>query len=142
MKVLLRYGRRRKRLSVYGGWCETYLYDSNGYITSPLAVYLDAGEHTISVYAGREPMILGEIEFTHRSEPLSYGDYLSSFSGMSSAEGQLVRIEAENASMMSSQMLYPRQDQSSPAVYPSSPKLLHHRRNLMAERRTVDRVGV
>ncbi len=105
-------------------WCETYLYDSNGYITSPLAVYLDAGEHTISVYAGREPMILGGIEFTHRSEPLSYGDYLSSFSGMSSAEGQLVRIEAENASMMSSQMLYPRQDQSSPAVYPSSPKLL------------------
>jgi len=37
---------------------------------------------------------------------------------------QMIRIEAENATKTSSQMLYAKQDQSSPAVYPSSPKLL------------------
>jgi ABC-type glycerol-3-phosphate transport system substrate-binding protein len=45
-------------------------------------------------------------------------------SGATATSGQSIRIEAENATKMSSQMLYPRQDQSSPAVYPSSPKLL------------------
>ena len=37
--------------------------------------------------------------------------------GASATSGQSVRIEGENAVKMSSQMLYPRQDQSSPAVY-------------------------
>ena len=45
-------------------------------------------------------------------------------SGAGNASDAVVRIEAENAVKTSSQMLYPRQDQSSPAVYPSSPKLL------------------
>ncbi len=44
--------------------------------------------------------------------------------GIKNTSGQLIRIEAENASLTSSQMLYPRQDQSSPAVYPSSPMTL------------------
>ena len=44
--------------------------------------------------------------------------------GAGDTSGQMIRIEAENASKTSSQMLYPTQDQSSPAVYPSSAKEL------------------
>ena len=106
------------------GWCETYLYDSCGYITAPLSVYLDAGEHTLTIYAGREPMLIEGIDLTSYCAPPGYSDYHSAFLDYSSCTGQYVRIEAENASKTSSQMLYPRQDQSSPAVYPSSPKLL------------------
>ena len=43
--------------------------------------------------------------------------------GAEESRGQYIRIEAENASMTSSQMLYPS-DQSSPAIYPSSSKTL------------------
>ena len=105
-------------------WTENYFYDSNGYITSPLAIYLEKGEHTLTVYAQKEPMLIGSIEFTSIDELKTYDQYLSDCSGRASSSGQFIRIEAENASKMSSQMLYPRQDQSSPAVYPSSPKLL------------------
>nr|MCR4596533.1 ABC transporter substrate-binding protein [Lachnospiraceae bacterium] len=105
-------------------WCERFFFDSNGYITSPLAVYLEAGEHTLTMIAQKEPVLIGSLEFTYKDELKAYSDYLAGNSGLPDTPGQFIRIEAENASKMSSQMLYPRQDQSSPLVYPSSPKLL------------------
>lgn len=107
-------------------WVNSYLYDSNGYITSPLEVYLEAGTHTLSVMSLKEPMLLHEITFKNPSEVDDYATTKAAWNaaGAAATSGQMVRIEGENATKMSSQMLYPRQDQSSPAVYPSSPKLL------------------
>ena len=107
-------------------WVTTYFYDSNGYITEPLAVYLEAGQHTLTMMSQKEPMVVHEIRFTSADSPADYSTVKASLdaSGASYTTGQSVRIEAENATKMSSQMLYPRQDQSSPAVYPSSAKYL------------------
>ncbi len=107
-------------------WVNTYLYDSNGYITSPLEIYLEAGTHTLSVMSLKEPMLIHEITFKNPAEVDDYATTKAAWdaAGATATSGQMVRIEGENATKMSSQMLYPRQDQSSPAVYPSSPKLL------------------
>ena len=107
-------------------WVESYLYDSNGYITSPLSVYLEAGTHTITMTSAREPMLLHEIILNNSEDVEDYATVKAAWdaSGASDSKGVSVRIEAENAVKTSSQMLYPRQDQSSPAVYPSSPKVL------------------
>lgn len=107
-------------------WVESYLYDSNGYITSPLSIYLEKGAHTISILGQREPMLLHEIVLSNQEKAGSYAEVRAAWEaeGAKATSGQLIRLEAENAEKTSSQMLYPRQDQSSPAVYPSSPKVL------------------
>lgn len=107
-------------------WQTSYCHDSNGYVVDDLKIYLEAGEHTLTLLSQREPMLLREIKFSNREKALSYADQKAQWDakGYQNTVGQEVRIEAENATKTSSQMLYPKQDQSSPAVYPSSPKAL------------------
>lgn len=107
-------------------WVSSYCYDNNGYITKPLPIYLTKGIHTISIMALREPMLLHSITLKNYEQVLNYEDVKAQWDmeGAKETSGHNIRIEAENASLTSSQMLYPRQDQSSPAVYPSSPKTL------------------
>lgn len=107
-------------------WISSYCYDSNGYITSPLAIYLSKGSHTISMLSLREPMLIHEITLSNIETSIDYDLAKKTWdeAGAQETSGKYIRIEAENASKTSSQMLYPKQDQSSPAVYPSSPKTL------------------
>ena len=103
-------------------WVESALYDSNGYITDSLGVYLEAGQHTLSMLSLREPMLLRSITLENAEKPLPYASV--SREGLSQAQGVSVRIEAETAEKTSSQMLYPVQDQGSAAVYPASARYL------------------
>lgn len=107
-------------------WMKSYCYDSDGYITAPLSLYLTKGTHTISILARREPMLLRRLIFDNASATKSYADVKAQqdADGAKATSGQLISIQGEDATKSSSQMLYPQQDQSSPAVYPSSPKEL------------------
>lgn len=107
-------------------WITSYCYDSDGYITDPLAIYLTAGKHTISMLSLREPMLLHQLILKKADQVMDYTAVKTQWDskGASDTKGQEIRIEAENAALTSSQMLYPRQDQSSPAIYPSSAKQL------------------
>ncbi len=107
-------------------WVNSKLYDSEGYITEALSLYLEAGEHTISIVSIREPMIIHSLTFKNDEPLLSYEEYKAQGDalGYQDATEGYIRIEAENADKTSSQMLYPVQDQSSPAVFPSSAKEL------------------
>ncbi|MCD7832928.1 MAG: extracellular solute-binding protein [Lachnospiraceae bacterium] len=107
-------------------WLTSYVYDSDGYITSPLTVYLTEGEHTISLLSEREPMVVHSITFGQAKETASYEEVKAEqdAAGAADTSGITVTIEGENATKTSSQMLYPIQDQSSPSVSPSSAKEL------------------
>lgn len=107
-------------------WRISYLYDSEGYETRKLSVYLSKGKHRIGLYSRREPMLLRRIILNNSSEAGSYLEEKAALDakGISDSTGQLIIIQAENADRKSSQMLYPSQDRSSPAVYPYSPKEL------------------
>lgn len=107
-------------------WVESYLYDSNGYVTTPLSLYLEAGTHTITMMSQREPMLLAELILNNSEKLMDYASVKSAWdaAGYKDSINESIRIEGENVDKTSSQMLYPRQDQSSPAVYPSSPKVL------------------
>lgn len=107
-------------------WIESYVYDSEGYITSQMALYLTEGSHTITVSGLREPMLLRKLILSNRQSSESYAAVKTAWdsTGAADTSGQLIRIEAENATKTSSQMLYAQQDQSSPAVYPASAKEL------------------
>ncbi len=103
-------------------WITGFLYDSDGYITDKLAVYFTAGTHTITLYSRREPMLLRKIILNNVEETAEYNKVKEKLdaSGAKDTSGQLVTIHAEQANRKSSQMLYPSQDKSSPAVYPYS----------------------
>lgn len=107
-------------------WQSRYLYDSNGYITEALSIYLEAGEHTISMVSLKEPMLINKLVLSNEGEISSYADVLAGWNaaGAKDSVGKQIVLEGEYASKTSSQMLYPKQDQSSPAVSPSSAKEL------------------
>ncbi len=107
-------------------WIESSVYDSEGYVTTPLSLYLTPGTHTVTLTGLREPMLLRELVLSNRQSSGSYAQVKAAQdgAGYQNTTGQMIRIEAENAARSSSQMLYAQQDQSSPAVYPSSPKEL------------------
>ncbi|HPF86685.1 MAG TPA: extracellular solute-binding protein [Candidatus Limiplasma sp.] len=107
-------------------WMTAKLYDKDGYISEPLSVYLTAGEHTLTLLSLREPMLLKAITLGGREDMAMYAQVKSAWdeAGAADTTGQSIRIEAENAVKTSSQMLYPQQEQGSPAVYPASAKAL------------------
>lgn len=107
-------------------WVNTYIYDSDGYVTEKLAVYLEKGEHTISIVSAKEPMLLRKLVLGNEETTKSYEEVKAQWDaqGAKATSGQRIRMEAENVKKTSSQMLYPQQDQSSPTVYPASAKEL------------------
>lgn len=109
-------------------WITSYLYDSDGYETDRLSVYFTPGTHTITLYSRREPMLLRNIVINNSEPVKNFSEYKVGLdaAGAVDTSGQLVTIAAEKANRKSSQMLYPSQDKSSPAVYPYSPKELRN----------------
>lgn len=107
-------------------WITSYVYDSEGYVTSPLAVYLTKGTHTITMLSLREPMLINQIVLSNASSAKGYAEVKAEqdAKGATVTSGHKIAIEGENATRTSSQMLYPTQDQSSPSVSPSSAKEL------------------
>lgn len=107
-------------------WVTTPLYDSDGYVLENLALYLEQGEHTISIVSRKEPMLLRKLVLGNIQQVVPYQEVKAAWDaqGAQDTSGHMIRVEAENAVKTSSQMLYPQQDQSSPAVYPSSTKEL------------------
>lgn len=109
-------------------WIKSYLYDSEGYETEKLSVYLTKGIHKITIYSRREPMMLNKIILSNSEETKSYKEQKSLWdnNGANDSKDKSIRIEAEAAVRKSSQMLYPTQDKSSTAVYPYSAKELRN----------------
>ncbi len=106
-------------------WQRYYLYDSQGFYTDELAVYLEAGEHVLTLYSITEVTVLYAINFTHLEKTPTYSEYLEKTASLGgNASGQMIEIQAESATLKSSQMLYPQQDQSSAIIRPYSPRLL------------------
>jgi ABC-type glycerol-3-phosphate transport system substrate-binding protein len=107
-------------------WQTKYLYDNKGYITAPLALYLEKGTHTITLLSLKEPMLIRKISLNTQGDTKGYEEVKAGWDaiGGKDTSGSLITIEGEYADKMSSQMLYPKQNQSSPAVSPSSSKEL------------------
>lgn len=107
-------------------WIDSFLYDSNGYINEELSIWLDEGEHNLTILSLREPVMIRRFQLLNRDDERSYDDQQKVWDaqGAQPVKEQMIVIEGEDASATSSQMLYPEQDQSSPSVSPSSTKLL------------------
>jgi len=107
-------------------WIKSYLYDTDGFQPGHLALYLSEGTHTISIHSLREPMLLGQVTLSNSPKTLPYTTQQAMCNDLDYEDttGIFIEIPAESAIRVSSQMLYPTQDPSSPAVTPYSSKVL------------------
>lgn len=107
-------------------WMSSYLYDGNGYISNALPVYIEAGEHVLTMVSIKEPMLVYNIKMNYLGATIGYEEYKAKHDaeGAKQVANQLITIQAEQAVRKSSQMLYPQQDQSSPAIEPYSARYL------------------
>ncbi len=107
-------------------WVEAYLQEAEGYVSGRLSVYLTEGLHTITIMSLREPLVLRSIILSNSEAPETYENMKDIWdsAGASDTTGVFEEVEAEHATKKSSQMLYPVQDQSTPAVTPYSAKCL------------------
>ncbi|MCL2003017.1 MAG: extracellular solute-binding protein [Oscillospiraceae bacterium] len=106
-------------------WMDSYLYDSEGYFTGRLSLYFEQGKNTVAFFSLREPMLIHSLMISNEPYPPSYAEALAGWERAGARDAaQAVSFQAQNAARTSSQMLYPVQDQSSPAVNPASPRHL------------------
>ncbi|TYQ17045.1 UNVERIFIED_CONTAM: ABC-type glycerol-3-phosphate transport system substrate-binding protein [Acetivibrio alkalicellulosi] len=106
-------------------WIKAVAKDYQGHYTTPFKFYFSKGVHSLTIVSIREPMVLRKIRIYQEEEIPTYAEKLKIYkeNGYKEVLGRLLYFEAEDASLKSSQMLYPDADNSSPAVTPYSPKL-------------------
>lgn len=104
-------------------WSEISVTDASGYYDEPFEFYFSKGQHTITFVSQREPMVIRKLALTPVEEVMSYEEKLAEYEakGYEKVTGETITIEAEDASLKSSPMLYPLTDHSSPAISPYSP---------------------
>ena len=105
-------------------WNVYTLRDSSGFVVNPLQIYLTKGEHTISLEAVREPVVLSTVSFYPYEDLPTYEEVAKDYKDKGykdvSAEANL-RIEAEKVDFVSEQTIYPLNDRSSPITTPQDP---------------------
>ncbi len=102
----------------------TYVFeDSTGYNVHPYEFVFTEGEHTISLEASREVLILKSITLFPYEDLPTYEEYLEKC-GDASAEGaEPIIFQAEFTDATSDQTIYPANDRSSALTQPQSPSL-------------------
>ncbi len=107
-------------------WQTRLAYDSDGYISSALSVFLTKGKHTITIKSIREPMLIHSVILNNEAVLQDYETVKAAWdkAGAKDTSDCVITVEGESASKTSSQMLYPQQDQGSCEVSPASPKVL------------------
>lgn len=109
------------------GWRETVLWDSEGYYQQPLWIYMEAGEHQISLSAVQNPLVLGSMLLEGAVLLPSYEEKLAEWEAMGAkAADQSLSLEAEDTSAKSSQSLVPVNDRTSPETSPYDPMLVKY----------------
>lgn len=96
-------------------WSEYSLCDSTGYDVYPYEILFTEGEHTFSLQASRDEMILKTIEFYPLDENRTYAEVEEEYEkkGYISALSDAIKIEAEIPDAMSDRTIYPVNDRTS-----------------------------
>ncbi len=111
-------------------WNTYYSQDPTGYYHGYFRFYLSNGDHQITFAAEREPVIIGGIDFIPYSPNLnevqSYESVKQMYqqNGYTAANGEITVIQAEFPDYVSDASVYPSNDKTSSATYPSSTSAL------------------
>ena len=113
----------RPNTTVKVKWSTYTLMDSNGYISSPLELYLEKGENVIALEAVREEAVLDTLTLFPLETLPSYESVKAGYekNGYKSAEGaEPIVLQAEMPSAVSNYTIYPTYDRSSALTEPQN----------------------
>ena len=102
-------------------WSEYTVCDPTGYYNGEFFFYLEAGEHTITLEAQKEPLALETITLRERESLLTYEKYRAMHVDMGhtvAPENAVIRLEAEYYSATSSSTIYGQNDSTSAITSP------------------------
>lgn len=106
-------------------WYTTEARSGYGFVDAPLKLYLEAGEHTITLESIAEPVAIGALRLFVRQELPDYAEALSCWQAQGLKEASRTLIyEAEDASRKSSATLYAVEDRSSCETTPYQATLI------------------
>ena len=97
---------------------EQFLYDSLGFYSEPLQIYLTAGEHTLDFVSVREPVSLYSITFC-KKEDVSYAEYIAK-TDYKETQDIKETVQCEMFYQTSDGTIYPIYDVTSPITQPQS----------------------
>jgi len=106
-------------------WMTTDAFSGYGFINAPLKLYLETGEHSITLESISEPMAIGAVRLYVREDLPTYAQALEQYlaDGLKAGKGQEV-YEAEDASRKSDSTLYAVEDRSSCVTTPYESTLI------------------
>ncbi len=101
-------------------WLTSPFIDSNGYFNEPYYFHFEEGIQEITLISKREPMVIDYIELYQQVLAKTYDEVKQEYeeAGIEETEGQLIKVQAEDAVRKSSPTLFPLADRSSPTVEP------------------------
>lgn len=100
----------------YYDWFTDSVKPMSGLVDDPAEIYLEAGQHTVTVCTVSQPYVLDTLTFTPPTKTMSFADYCKQHPATEGAD--FVQIEAENAVRKSDQSLRPSSDRTSPLSSP------------------------
>ncbi len=104
-------------------WRKYTLSDSTGYYGGELLVYLEKGEHELTLEAQREPVAIEKIVLRAPEETLTYEEYINGWKDKGATDapaGSSIELRAETPSATSDSTLYPAADRTSAINKPMS----------------------
>ncbi len=101
-------------------WQTMSFRDQDGFHGKPYQFYFEQGVNTVTLQALREPMMIDYIELYQEKEVPNYAAVRRGYKeqGYQNAKDVLVKVQAEDAVLKSSPMLYPITDHTSPSTEP------------------------
>ena len=115
----------RRSQSEVVGWYTAAARSGYGFIDAPLKLYLEAGQHTITLESIAEPVAIGALRLFVRDEVPAYEQVLKQYQtlGLKQADKSNA-FEAEDASAKSDSTLYAVEDRSSCVTTPYESTLI------------------
>lgn len=111
-------------------WVVYTMHDTTGYVSEDFAFYLSEGEHTISLQAAREELVVGKIVLRPADEPAkSYAELQAEYEQKGYqpvSEDAVIRIDAEKPSKMSNNSIFCTYDRSSAITDPQDPAKIRY----------------
>lgn len=99
-------------------WQRHSLCDADNNYIGPFVFWFEAGNHSISLQAISEPVLLHAIYLTVPQKVLPYAEVVANYPGNTSPEGYIQKVQAENALYKSDTVVHPLSDKSSPDTQP------------------------
>ena len=102
-------------------WQKNTVYDTTGYYSEPLYLYLTQGNHTLSLQLKTGAIQVRNLELKTAQKSMSYDEYYAQNSSLSKYDGDNILMEGESALYKSQMYLIAQNDMQSPLTAPYSP---------------------